>query len=123
MGNHGNSGGDARDGAAAAGGDRGAHEEEHIGGLETIYHLLIVEHTFHGNIHGQILKTFAKRGFAEFRVAAKDREAQFAEFLCGVPDGCENNFRFAGAGISTGDAENCNRGRGGVDAGTAEVML
>ena len=74
---------------------------------------------FRGYFHGQILKTFTKRGFAEFGVAAENGEAQLAEFLGGVADGGENNFRFAGAGLATGDDENTNRRSGRNIAGTS----
>src|SRR5208283_4461971 len=66
---HGHPGGYTRDGAAAAGGDRGAHEEQHIGGAEAIDHLLIIEHTFRRYFHGQILQAFTKRSFAGFWAA------------------------------------------------------
>src|SRR5208337_2687103 len=120
---HGHAGGNARDSAATAGGNRSAYEEEHIGGVEAIHHLLVIENAFHGNIHGQILKTFTKRGFAEFGVAAENGEAQFAEFLRGVADGDENNFRFAGTRLSTGDGEDTNCGSGTTVANTAEVLF
>jgi len=62
--NHRHTGGDARDGAATARRDRGAHKEQHIGGAEAIDRLLIIEHTFRRYFHGQILKPFTKRSSA-----------------------------------------------------------
>ena len=121
--NHRHTCGDARDGAAAARGDRGAHKEQHIGGTEAIDHLLIVKHTFHRYFHGQILKAFTKRSFAEFGVTPKNGKAQLTEFLGGVANGGENDLRLTGTRISTSDDEDTNRGNGGEVGGTAEVLL
>ena len=56
-------------------------------------------------------------------MAAENREAQLAELLRGVADSSENDFRFAGAGLSTSDDEDTDRGTGGAVAGASEFLL
>jgi len=56
-------------------------------------------------------------------VAAENGEAQLSEFLRGVANSGENDFRFAGTGIATGDDKDTNCGSGGNVGGMAEVLL
>jgi hypothetical protein len=104
-GDYGEAAGDCGDGAATARRDGTADEEQNVAGAEVLHDLGGIDDAFDGEVNGRVAKAFAERGFAKLGVASENGEMQAPEFQGGVADSGKDEFRFASAGVATGDAE------------------